>query len=183
MRQSGRSDFQQVILESKQALGHWAIINGHSLAGDGRFPPRKGPRDRMKAEIFQLHVEYGLRLLDTLAKTQSKFKGKHRFHDCALTVGGDFNMTLAQTQSAVEAMEVVIKDCDTVGVHGEGSLFVVSAHTIFPTPLRKTLRGQDNGHDLLVALIEWPGWTLQDLVMCRGWWGGSVLKGLRKERS
>ena len=101
MRQSGRSDFQQVILESAKGLGHWAIINGHSLAGTGRFPTGRDQRNRMKAEIFTNHVRYGLVLLETLADTQSKNKGTARFHDCALTVGGDFNMTLAETQSAL----------------------------------------------------------------------------------
>merc|ERR1712194_382473 len=104
-----------------------------------------------------------------------------RFHDCALTVGGDFNMTLAETQSALGSMNSVIRDCDTVAVLGEGSLFLVSAHPIFQAPLGTTLKGQDNAHDILVAQVEWPGWSLQDFVLCREWWGDVGSRGLGRK--
>ena len=56
-------------------MAFWTLINGHSLAGAGSFPNKKSSRDTLKSDIFKIHIERGLQTLDSLAKTQSYFRG------------------------------------------------------------------------------------------------------------
>ena len=142
----------------------WLVINGHTLAGSGSLPAKVEARNRFKAECLKRHIQTGLLALSNLAEAQGDSGGPEKFRNYCITVLGDWNLTLAQAQDALDDLEVQIAGADYIQVMGEGSLFVVAIHPMQKMESVPKMMGFDNFHEVVVATIKWPGPTLQDLL-------------------
>ena len=147
---------------SKDGVDHWVVINSHTLANTKSFPAKRDARIRFKQEIMRTQVDYGLKKVDALAKSQGSF-GLEKYHHFALTVAGDWNMTLAQAQEALTNLEAQGPGADFINAVGVGSLFVVAIHPLWMRTDVQHMRGADNTHEVVLAKMTFPGPTKQDL--------------------